>query len=75
MGDVATIVIEVRFGDGLVSSVEKARRGGLHISLKTVVDDLVGIYRTTLGKTPAFTSPLRELDKNVKITVKGQVLK
>jgi hypothetical protein len=74
MPDIATIVIEVRFGEGLVNSVKKANRQGGHITLKSIVDDLVGIYRTTLGKTPEFTSPLRELDKNVKITVKGQVL-
>jgi len=74
MSDVATIVIEVSFGEGLVKSVEKAKRQGVHVSLKTVVDDLVSIYRKTLNETPAFTRPLSELDRNVKITVKGQVL-
>jgi hypothetical protein len=75
MSDVATIVIEVRFGEGLVKSVEKAKRLGEHMSLKSIVDELVGIYRKTLNETPEFTTPLRELDRNVKITVKGCVLK
>jgi len=74
MGDVATIVIEVRFGEGLVQSVEKARRQGMHVSIKSIVDDLVSIYSKTLSDTPEFTRPLIELDRNVKITVKGQVL-
>jgi len=74
MSDVAAIVIEVRFGEGLVKSVEKAKRQGVHVSIKTIVDDLVGIYRKTLNETPEFTRPLIELDRNVKINVKGQVI-
>jgi len=73
VNETAKIKIEIVFGGGLTRSVQLAIANGEHTSVKKIVEQLVGIYRKTLSSTPEFTKPLKELDKNVRIFVEGEV--
>lgn len=67
------IIIEISFSDELEKTVKKAVSNGEHTSVKAVIDSLVDIYKKTIKDTPAFTRPLKALDKDFEIEITGGV--
>lgn len=67
------IIIEISFSEELERTVRKAVANGEKTSAKEIIDRLVGIYAKTIRDTPQFTRPLKALDKDFRIDVRGGV--
>jgi hypothetical protein len=70
----AIVRIEIRFSPELRKTVEASNASGEFTSVGKIIHQLVATYRKVLRESPAFSGPLQELDKQVKIIVEGEVL-